>query len=243
MKQIKITLPESKDELTLSTYLKLIEIEQNDSLGDKERVLKTMQAVFDLTLDQAKQIQFSDVININEHFVNLVGKEEKRKVIPTFDYEGVQYGMIPNLDEITLAEYIDLEESEKDPLQANVFLNVMYREIKSSAGGKYTIIPYDDSKTVDFGNLPVSVLDRAKVFFCNLSSQLLSSIEMKSMNLIQMSQQKSETITLDGDGITHFTKLQRAISQNMTAYYQKIYMRFFNLSNMRGALIALREKE
>lgn len=242
MKQIKIVLPESKDELKLSTYLKLIEIERDESLKDKERVLKTMQAVFDLTLEQTKQIQFSDVININEHFVELMSNQEERQIIPAFEYEGFQYGMIPNLDEISLAEYIDLEESEKDPLQANVFLNVMYRPIEKSAGGKHTIVPYDDSKTIDFGNLPVSVLDRAKVFFCVLSSQLLSSIEMRSVNMIQMLPQMKGNFITDGDGTTQFIKLQKEISQDLTAYYHKMYTQFFSLSNLREALTALKEK-
>lgn len=243
MKQIKIVLPESKDELKLSTYLKLIEIERDETLTDKERVFKTMQAVFNLSLEQVKQIQFADVININEHFVELLSKKEERQIIPAFEHEGINYGMIPNLDEISLAEYIDLEESEKDPLQSNVFLNVMYRPITQRAGGKHLIESYDDSKEVDFGDLPVSVLDRAKVFFCVLSSQLLSSIEMKLQSTIQTLPQMKGNIIKDGDGTTQFIKLQKEISQDLTAYSHKMYTQFFSLSNMREALTALKEKE
>ena len=243
MKQIKIVLPESKDELKLSTYLKLIEIERDETLTDKERVFKTMQAVFNLSLEQVKQIQFADVININEHFVELLSKKEERQIIPAFEHEGVNYGMIPNLDEISLAEYIDLEESEKDPLQSNVFLNVMYRPITQRAGGKHLIESYDDSKEVDFGDLPVSVLDRAKVFFCVLSSQLLSSIEMKLQNTIQTLPQMKGNIIKDGVSTTQFIKLQKEISQDLTAYSHKMYTQFFSLSNMRGALTALKERE
>lgn len=243
MKQIKIVLPESKDELKLSTYLKLIEIERDESLTDKERVFKTMQAVFDLSMEQVKQIQFSDVININEHFVDLLNSKEERQIIPAFEFEGVNYGMIPNLDEISLAEYIDLEESEKDPLQSNVFLNVMYRPITQRAGGKHLIESYDDSKEIDFGNLPVSVLDRAKVFFCVLSSQLLSSIEMRLQSTIPMLPPMKENIITHGDGTMQFIRLQKEISQNLTAYSHKMYTQFFNLSNMRGALTALKGEE
>lgn len=243
MKEIKIKLPESKDEIKLSTYLKLIEIEADDSLSSKDRVFKTIQAIFDITEEQVKQIKFSDVVSISDHFTEVLSRKEERQIVKTFEYEGVNYGMIPDLDEISLAEYVDLEESEKDPLKANLFLNVMYRPIKEIINGKHTIVDYDNSQTIDFSNLPISVLDRAKVFFYTLGTQLLSSTAMKLANMTQTSQLKKESFTKVGDGTTQSIKLQREILQDLTMFYHKIYTLFFSFSNLRMASTDLKENE
>ena len=55
----------------------------------------------------------------------------------------VEYGFIPDLDEVSLGEYIDLDNNASKWEQMHVAMNVLYRPIKTSKVGKYNIEEYD----------------------------------------------------------------------------------------------------
>ena len=56
---------------------------------------------------------------------------------------GVEYGFIPDLDELSLGEYIDLDGNISKWEQMHIAMNVLYRPIKNSKAGKYNIVDYD----------------------------------------------------------------------------------------------------
>lgn len=244
MKEIKIVLPENKREVKLSVYLRLMEL-NNSQMSSKERIIESVRAVTGLTEDNAKMIAFNSIKDILDHYDKIIRDDEQEKdVITTFEYKGVKYGLIPNLDDISLNEYIDLEESEKVVEMANTFLNVIYRKIiKEDAKGNYEIESYDDSEEIDFGDLPLSIFEGAKVFFYRLSTDLMTSIAYTSNNMIAMLQKRKKISILPTDGMQHSTALQRETLQNLTMYFHSQLDQFFNLSVLRKDLTGLSEKE
>ena len=104
-----------------------------------------------------------------------------------FEYQGVEYGFIPNLDEISTAEFIDLDDYIKEGSQLNKIAAILYRPITSSNKMLYQIEKYEGtskySEIMKGVNYKVAV--GAVVFFCNLSKSLLKALDTytQKMNL------------------------------------------------------------
>ena len=56
---------------------------------------------------------------------------------------GVEYGFIPVLDDMTLGEYVDLDENFTDWDKMHKAMSVLFRPIKLKKGDRYQIEEYD----------------------------------------------------------------------------------------------------
>jgi hypothetical protein len=86
-------------------------------------------------------------------------------------------GFIPNLDDISVSEYGDLELFyTEDESRIDEFMSVLYRPINQKLGKSYTINKYDgEPKHLDdIHQLPMSVVRSAVGFFLDLRNVLLS---------------------------------------------------------------------
>lgn len=97
---------------------------------------------------------------------------------PTFILNGVEYGFIPNLNEISYGENKDLTSYVNDWSTMHKAMAVAYRPITYKKGDKYLIEKYEGtSKTSDIMlDAPFHVVAGMIVFFWNLTSDLLSFI-------------------------------------------------------------------
>jgi hypothetical protein len=91
----------------------------------------------------------------------------------TFKYKGVDYGFIPNLDEITVGEYLDIDQYQKIDGSIHKLMSILYRPIVKKIGKDYKIEEYNGTKNSDdFLELPVIYYFGAMVFFCRLRNVL-----------------------------------------------------------------------
>ena len=89
--------------------------------------------------------------------------QQKPKFKPTFKMGGVEYGFIPNLDEISLGEKVDLDEYFKEVKTMDKAMNVLYRPITLKRSNGYLI---EDYKANGEGlDTPLDVALGANVFF------------------------------------------------------------------------------
>jgi len=93
-------------------------------------------------------------------YADLLFKEEDTKYQQTFTFQEKNYGFIPNLNEITLGEYIDLDHFITDGVVKNLhkIIAILYRPLKygQKIMGKY-VWDIDEYSTEDFE-------DRANLF-------------------------------------------------------------------------------
>ena len=86
------------------------------------------------------------------------------------------FGFIPNLDEMTLGEYIDLDTYFGDWDNMHKAMSVLYRPITKEKGNLYNIEEYDGTKYSDVLKLmPLDVVLGSIFFFYNLSSELFDN--------------------------------------------------------------------
>ena len=89
---------------------------------------------------------------------------QKPQLVTKFSLNGIEYGFIPELDEISFGEYIDLDTYLGDWENIHTAMNVLYRPIKSKKGNRYVIEDYDVSTKDNLLDMPLDAVI-SSVFF------------------------------------------------------------------------------
>ena len=200
--QIEINVPTSLNEITLQQYqryLKATEEIPDGSLLDA----KIIEIFCGIPVSESYKLKMSSVQSIVDILVDMLN--EKPTHINKFSLDGVQYGFIPDLDEMSLGEYVDLDGNASDWQKMHVAMNVLYRPIKIKKGTKYSIQEYTAEDPDKMKDMPLGVAIGSLFFFYKLGLELsshtiLSSVNQQEMETIQ-EQLTSET---SGDGTHQF---------------------------------------
>lgn len=132
----------------------------------------------------------------------------------TFEHKGVKYGFIPNIDDITTGEFIDIENYQKEPKDTYKVLSVLYRPIiKEGQGKRYLIAPYKGEVNEQFKDMPSDVAFGALLFFWHLGIDLLA-FTLKSLEQKKEVQTKTNSVK-NGDGWGSSTYSLTEMSQNL----------------------------
>ena len=182
--QIKINIPESIGDITLSQYIeiqKLIDREL-DEVPFMERLVMLLSGV---TKRDIKNIDVKDYAMISESIALALNTNSEFQ--NRFTLNGVEYGFIPNFDKITQGEYIDLTSNELDNESLPTIMSVLFRPIiKSDAFDNYQIEAYDASteRIEEMKQAPMNIVNGALVFFWSLAKELKNYTE-KSTEALQ----------------------------------------------------------
>ena len=200
--QIEINVPTSLNEITLEQYqryLKATEEIPDGSLLDA----KIIEIFCGIPVSESYKLKMSSVQSIVDILVDMLN--EKPTHINRFSLDGVQYGFIPDLDEMSLGEYVDLDGNASDWQKMHVAMNVLYRPIKIKKGTKYSIQEYTAEDPDKMKDMPLGVAIGSLFFFYKLGLELSSHTILSSVN-----QQEMETIheqltsERNGDGTHQF---------------------------------------
>ena len=129
---------------------------------------------------------------------------------------GVEYGFIPDLDEMSLGEYIDLDNNASKWEQMHVAMNVLYRPIKTSKVGKYNIEEYDVKFPEVMKDMPLDAAIGSLFFFYNLGKELARHTILSLDNQAEMEAiQEQLTSINDMDGTPQFMLSLNQILQDL----------------------------
>jgi hypothetical protein len=199
--KIELTIPTSLNEIKLAQYQKFLSIVKDNE--ESEFLQQKMVQIFcGIDLKDVASIRYKDVVEINQNINNLFTKENK--FIQRFKMGGVEFGFIPNLDEMSTGEYMDLDAYITDWETMHNAMAVLYRPITNKLGTKYNIEEYKGSVTYAdvMRHAPLDVVLGAMVFFYNLGNDLLSS----TINYLEKNQEVQNILNKHnsengGDGI------------------------------------------
>ena len=167
---------------------------QQLTLGKKKSKTKeakeTIKALSTLPIKLVEEMSFSDVAAIFEKLSNLQIQGKLKKV---FEIDGIEYGFLPDLDEITLGEWADIEHYIKDGIDKNMhkIMAVLFRPVTSKEGKMYSVQAYKDGRerAEKFRKkMNAEQVQQSLVFFWNLGNELLTTLPlflMEKMNKIQ----------------------------------------------------------
>lgn len=199
--KIELTIPTSLNEIKLAQYQKFLSIAKDND--ESEFLQQKMVQIFcGIDLKDVASIRYKDVAEITTNINNLFIKENK--FIQRFKMGGVEFGFIPNLDDMSTGEYMDLDAYITDWDTMHNAMAVLFRPITNKLGNKYEIEEYKGSVTYAdvMRHAPVDVVLGAMVFFYNLGNDLLSStINSLEENQEVMNILNKHNLEKGGDGI------------------------------------------
>lgn len=172
--KIELTIPTSLNDIKLAQYQKFLSIAKDNE--ESEFLQQKMVQLFcGIDLKDVASIRYKDVAEITANINNLFTKENQ--FIQRFKMGGVEFGFIPNLDEMSTGEYMDLDTYITDWDTMHNAMAVLYRPITNKLGNKYQIEEYKGSVTYAdvMRHAPLDVVLGAMVFFYNLGNDLLKS--------------------------------------------------------------------
>jgi len=184
----------SWSDVTLETWLKLIEFETGSKTKEAEG---TIAALSDMSKQLINQLSLKDVAVIMEKIAEFqAGQDSSLKRI--IEIEGVEYGFHPNLDDITLGEYADLETFIKNGIEQHLpeVMAVLYRKVtEKTDSGVYTIEKYGGDLTIraeQMKKMSAEQVQSALVFFYSFVSVLsVTSESYLTKKLKEMKTQSS----------------------------------------------------
>ena len=199
--KIELTIPTTLNDIKLVQYQKFLSIAKDNEEGEFLQQ-KMVQLFCGIDLKDVAQIRYKDVAEITANINNLFAKENV--FIQRFKMGGVEFGFIPNLDEMSTGEYMDLDTYITDWDTMHNVMAVLYRPITNKMGNKYQIEEYKGSITYAdvMRHAPLDVVLGAMVFFYNLGNDLLKS----TINYLEKNQEVQDILTKHnlenvGDGI------------------------------------------
>ena len=166
-----VNIPTSLEDISLDNWIKFDAINKEGS--DEDFLIDKMIEIFcELPLKEVAKIPFNDAQDIYKDLVAVLNEESKFE--PIINVDGVDFGFIPNLNEITLGEFVDLDNYLLSTKDLNKAMAVLYRPITYRNKDLYRIEEYDNpDKYKDvLGKQSVSFATGAVVFFYSLSKEL-----------------------------------------------------------------------
>lgn len=199
--KIELTIPTTLNDIKLVQYQKFLKVVEENEEGEFVKQ-KMVQLFCGIDLKDVASIRYKDVAEITANINNLFTKENH--FIQRFKMGGVEFGFIPNLDEMTTGEYMDLDSYITDWNTMHNAMAVLYRPITNKLGNKYQIEEYKGSVTYAdvMRHAPLDVVLGAMVFFYNLGNDLLKS----TINYLEKNQEVQNILNKHnlenvGDGI------------------------------------------
>ena len=166
---MEIIIPTKLSEVPL---YQMVEYNSLPHLEETERGIKAVSIFLGLTNHETARLPLKVINKAVEHIKNILN--ESPDLQPIIEHKGIKYGFIPNLDDITTGEFIDIENYQKEPKDTYKVLSVLYRPItKEGQGKRYLIAPYKGEVNEAFRDLPSDVAFGALLFFWRLGIDLL----------------------------------------------------------------------
>ena len=186
---MKIQVPTHINDITLEQYQRFALI--NTEEQDKEFFMfKTIEIFCGVDIALVSKMRLSDAESISNEVLEVL--QQNVPFTNKFELDGVKYGFIPDLQAISLGEFIDLEEGLSKDKDFHKAASVMFRPIVKEFGELYTIEGYEANTEMHhvMKQAPVGVISAAIVFFYNIAKELLKASQDFS------SQEKAEAMTI-----------------------------------------------
>ena len=211
--RVKITVPNDLSEIKLWQYQKFVKI-QEDNTDENFLASKMIEIFCGISLKEAYTLKAKDVHRITGILADMF--EQKPHIKTRFVLNGIEYGFIPNLDDMTLGEYVDLDTYLGKWQQVEKAMAVLYRPIINTYKNKYTIEEYKAEGQDVYKDMPMDIVLGSMLFFYRLG------IDLSRLMTVYLEQNKEKPLPpslnlgRNGDGINQFLHSLRGILADLS---------------------------
>jgi hypothetical protein len=215
----EIVIPTSLSEIPLKSYQEFMKVVEKSN-DDEFIGQKTIEIFCGLKMKDVVKVKWSDVKSLTLHLNEIF--KAKPKFQATFKIQDTEFGFIPNLEDMSFGEYIDLESNISSVETFHKAMAVMYRPITKKVKDRYEIFEYkgtdEFSDVMKYASLDVVL--GATVFFSTLGSDLvqhtLTSLEKEiKKNPKIMTLAKERNLINDGDGTIQSMRFLKETLQSL----------------------------
>ena len=170
----KYKVIESWADVTLEKWVKLIALKEKVK---SEEALETISVISDIPKKLIKELSIQDVAAIMKYMSELQ-LEENSSLHQIITIDCKQYGFHPNLEDLTLGEYADIETFIQNGIKEKMpeIMAILYRPIVEKEKDVYAIEAYDGNIRVRaelMKKMSGEQVQGALVFFYNFVSNYL----------------------------------------------------------------------
>ena len=200
-KQETFNLIDSWSDVTLEKWAELIALEETTK---SEEAFETITSMSDIPRKLVSQLALSDVVGIMGKISELQAKADTT-LKNLIEIDGVEYGFHPDLSDITLGEFADLEFMIKDGIENNLpeIMAILYRPIVEKKKGLYSIQAYDGDlrlRAEEMKQMKAEDVQGALVFFWHFVKKLLLTMPSYLMEQTEKIAEQTQTKTLQTSG-------------------------------------------
>ena len=192
-------------DVTLEKWVKLIDYHNGTKSSEALNIIAELS---NIPKKLIKELELKDVAVILSAIAKLQKKQDSslKKII---EIEGKKFGFHPNLEEITLGEWSDLETMFTNGMESNLpeIMSILYRPITDeTSNGIYTIAAYDGNISIraeQMKKMSADQVQSALVFFWTLGKEftkILPSYLMDRMKEMKLQLQQNH-LQKNGDGL------------------------------------------
>lgn len=196
--KIKVNIPDSLNDITLGQYQKW-----SATQGDDEfRALKLVEIFCGITLREVSQMRKADVDEISQAIADQF--QSKQTLIRNFKLEDKTFGFVPNLDDISLGEYTDIEDNIGDWQKMHKAMAVLFRPIHGRFGLLYNLEDYEGTEKYAeaMKAMPLGVVMGAVNFIYRLGTELCKDILTSMARELRATASPMSGPSLNGGGGT-----------------------------------------
>ena len=189
-----IQVPTDLNDITVDQYQRYmaanVEGAEEDFL-----MFKTIEVFCDVDMKAVSQFPLSQAQDLYRDII--LALDQTPTFRPFFTHDGVDYGFMPDMESMSIGEYIDLESGLSDSKDLHKAAAVMFRPIKKRKGNYYTIADYKASNEEgkNARSFPMGVVSSAVVFFYSIAKELL--LVSRHYSRIEQIEKDSKTIALE----------------------------------------------
>jgi len=210
--KLEVYIPDNLSEITLNKYQKYLKIQDKEK-DENFLAIKMIEIFCGLRGDTIMSMKAKSIKDITLILTDMF--TEKPELVREFKMNGKTYGFIPNLEDISFGEYIDLDTYIGDMENIHRAMNVLYRPIKQKHNDKYLIEDYTGDDPEKMKDMPMNAVLSSILFFyhlgMDLSIAMMNSLEQdKETNLAQYL-----TSEENGAGINHFSDSLKEILEGL----------------------------
>ena len=230
--ELELRVPSSLSDIKLQDYQKYVKMvqeindaedENNNENKDNFIALKTLEILCGLKLKDSYKLPIAVFDSVVKQVFDCLNEETP--LIKRFWFKGsngheVEYGLIPDLHEMSFGEYVDLDTFMSDWKNMHKAMAVLYRPITDKSKDLYLIEEYESALKYEenMKYMPTNVALGAMVFFYRLGSKLSNHMLQyikKEMENNPLSEVEKRFLEQNGVGINQFTQSLKEMSQSL----------------------------
>lgn len=207
-----IEVPTKLSDITLEQYQKFLSVPEDSD--EDFRMVKMLEIFCNVDPKDGSKIPYAQIKDICSELDAVLN--ESGSFIDRFELDGLKWGFLPSIEEMTLGEFIDAENFVTDSKNYHKLAAVMFRPVTNEAFGLYNIQNYSANRAYQetLKKMPLNVFVQALLFFYRIASELLTVTKIYSQGL-QKDMTPLVNLLSDMVGLTVFTPLQMVTQPNL----------------------------